>query len=491
MKKIFLIAALLLSPLLHAQDINSSSFDRFMHRSLGGGLHTVGMASNGAPIVAEPITGLTPGGGWVRAGQMSVGTHPDGLEIRGQAKVPVAPNVTVPVNVASRVSAASVIASMQRCMGNFPCFMALTAGSAAIGQWLEQSGIGVNPNATSENDAVTPHDFDTSNVCLSNCYYWIAPGFGGDVAASRYTQAYAACQAGAAQINLSIRSFTMNEDGKSADCVLSNGGRPVIYRDIPRQPDDVRYTKFDQYHAQRMAQLALPPDVLLPLLQAQFQNNTGIGIYPQKTGVTITGTTITPDSPLFTPNTNKTVTTETIKNPDGSTSIKETTKQTHYSIEAFGDGQVKVKPVTTTEVKVDGVVVPELGKIEDGNSNPDQDIETCGLPNTPACKINEEGTPEAQQDTHKKDVDDALVDLKRLSENPATFWPTFPEIRWDFALPTGCAAIAIPAFAPYLQVIDVCQFQPIFHDIMSAVWVLGGLFGAISIFWRSTFAKAA
>lgn len=487
MKKIFLIAALLLSPLLHAQDINSSSFDRFMHRSLGGGLHTVGMASNGTPIVAQPITGLTPGGGWVRAGQMSVGTHPDGLEIRGQAKVPVAPNVSVPVNVASRVSAASVIASMQRCMGNFACFMAVTAGSAAIGQWLEQSGIGLNPNPTSENDVVTPHDLDPSTVCVSSCYSWTIPGY---IWQSRFGSAYQACLAGVQSLNRTIRSFSQINDTQYS-CVDSLGGSAVVYRDAPRQPDDVRYTKFDQHHAERMAQLALPPNVLLPLLQAQHQSNTGIGIQPEKTGVTITGTTITPDSPVFTPETNKTITTETIKNPDGSTSTKETTKQTHYAIEPAGDGQVKVKPITTTEVKIDGVPVPEQGKTEDGKTNPEQDIETCGLPNTPACKINEEGTPEAQQDTHKQDVDNALSDLNRLASNPASFWPTLPEIRWDFALPTGCAAIAIPAFEPWLQEIDVCQFQPIFHDIMSAVWVLGGLFGAISIFWRSTFAKAA
>lgn len=478
MKKIFLIAALLVSPLLHAQDINSSSFDRFMHRSLGGGLHTVGMASNGTPIVAQPISGLTPGGGWVRAGQMSVGTHPDGLEIRGQTKVPVAPNVSVPVNVASRVSAASVIASMQRCMGNFACFMAVTAGSAAIGQWLEQSGIGVNPNPTSADDLF--FEGKKSDYCLENCFTYRF-----SVSSPIFNSFYEGCLY---QAN-NIGQVLVGTDGNYCVYKTMRATGPSKYQSRPA--DDVRYTKFDQFHAERMAQQAIPPNVLLPLLQAQHQNNTGIGIQPEKTGVTITGTSITSDSPVFTPDTNKVVTTETIKNPDGSTSTKETTKQTHYAIEAAGDGQVKVKPITTTEVKVDGVPVPELGKTEDGKTNPEQDIETCGLPNTPACKINEDGTPEAQQDTHKQDVDNALSDLNKLASNPASFWPTLPEIRWDFALPTGCAAIAIPAFEPWLQEIDVCQFQPIFHDIMSAVWVLGGLFGAISIFWRSTFAKAA
>ena len=55
-------------------------------------------------------------------------------------------------------------------------------------------------------------------------------------------------------------------------------------------------------------------------------------------------------------------------------------------------------------------------------------------------------------------------------------------------MPTACGVIPVPAFAPFLSEVDICQFQPVFHDLMSVVWVLGGLFGAISMFWRKTFA---
>jgi hypothetical protein len=61
----------------------------------------------------------------------------------------------------------------------------------------------------------------------------------------------------------------------------------------------------------------------------------------------------------------------------------------------------------------------------------------------------------------------------------------FPDINWAFELPTACGVIPTPAFAPAMESVDVCQFQPIFHDVMSVVWVLGGLFGAISLFMRN------
>ena len=495
MKKILVFAAFVLSSVAHAQDINASSFDRFMHKSLGGGLHTISMASNGTPIAAERISSLTPGGGWVNAGQMSVATHPDGLEVRGRAQIPVSPGTKIPVNVSSIVSRSSILASMQRCMGNLACFAAFNAGTAALGIWLENSGILVNPSPTSANDL-----FGLANdpsYCSINCYWWSSYSIPGQFPSpASLCTAYIAIK-GTPGTFAGIEMF--NPPTGFMCLVKPNNGGPNTginfagTRGSSRAPDSVNYTGFNNQHLSGISDKPIPNDILIPLLQAQYKagNESGYGAPAYSEGVKVQKTTVSAD-PVVTPaNGQKTITTEKIVNADGTTSTKETTKQTSYQVQPSDDGLVKVTPVTTTTVKIDGQEVPELGKTEQGKPIEQQDIETCGLPNTPPCKINEEGTPEAQQDTHKKDVDDALADLKRLSTNPATFWPTFPQIRWDFALPTGCAAISIPAFSPFLQEIDVCQFQPIFHDIMSAVWVLGGLFGAISIFWRSTFAKAA
>jgi len=109
----------------------------------------------------------------------------------------------------------------------------------------------------------------------------------------------------------------------------------------------------------------------------------------------------------------------------------------------------------------------------------------CGVSGTPPCavKVDETGVPNAT------DVNaDRLRDLEEqnadwieglVAANP------FPDINWAFELPTACGVIPTPAFAPAVDGIDVCQFQPMFHELMTVVWMLGGLFGAISLFMRN------
>lgn len=112
---------------------------------------------------------------------------------------------------------------------------------------------------------------------------------------------------------------------------------------------------------------------------------------------------------------------------------------------------------------------------------------TCGLPDTPACRIDETGVPDGsalKQDAAK----DSYDGLRDLIASPSTKLPQMPTLSWNFALPSGCAVIPLTAFEPYVKPIDICQFQPMFHSLMSVVWMLGGLFGAISFFFKSALA---
>lgn len=121
---------------------------------------------------------------------------------------------------------------------------------------------------------------------------------------------------------------------------------------------------------------------------------------------------------------------------------------------------------------------------------PAQDLITCGLPGKHKCLIDEQDTPtsttanEAPAPTPQADVDGAIQPIKDIiADVPGKLGP-FPDIVWNFQLPSACGRILLPEFAPYLTEIDICQFQPEFHNIMSTIWMLGGLFGAISLFWR-------
>ncbi|MCW5669980.1 MAG: hypothetical protein KIT86_09975 [Hydrogenophaga sp.] len=113
----------------------------------------------------------------------------------------------------------------------------------------------------------------------------------------------------------------------------------------------------------------------------------------------------------------------------------------------------------------------------------------CGAPPLPACavKVDETGTPaaadadsrfaQANTDLGKvqTDANDAFGDHRDIS---------LPGWSWTFSFPTGCTALVLPAFGD-LE-IDVCQFQPVIHDLMSLLWVIAGIWGLIDLFMRTT-----
>lgn len=131
--------------------------------------------------------------------------------------------------------------------------------------------------------------------------------------------------------------------------------------------------------------------------------------------------------------------------------------------------QESTKPATLPETKTETPI----------------EIETCGLPGKPMCAVDGAGAPTGEsldQDQGKKTLDP----IQEFLADPSSIIPDLPDINWAFALPASCAVIPITgALSDYMPSIDVCQFQPMFHDIMSMVWMLGGLFGAISLFMRS------
>jgi hypothetical protein len=118
-------------------------------------------------------------------------------------------------------------------------------------------------------------------------------------------------------------------------------------------------------------------------------------------------------------------------------------------------------------------------------TGPAQEFYTCGLPGKPPCKIDESGTPEDMTDVEAIAAPGTSGVKDFISGIPGTI---FPNIAWSFALPSNCGPLTIGAFSQWMEPIDICEFQPMFHDIMTMVWAIGGLFGAIGIFWRDQMA---
>lgn len=110
------------------------------------------------------------------------------------------------------------------------------------------------------------------------------------------------------------------------------------------------------------------------------------------------------------------------------------------------------------------------------------DVFGCGLPNTPPCKIDETGTPVPPEDKAEADVESVFRGLFDCISDPASCVPELPDINWSFSLPSYCGPIPTPAFAPVMATVDICGFQDVFHDLMSMLWVLAGIVGAVRLF---------
>jgi len=116
-----------------------------------------------------------------------------------------------------------------------------------------------------------------------------------------------------------------------------------------------------------------------------------------------------------------------------------------------------------------------------------QALVSCGLPDTAPCKIDETGTGDGSgsQTGNEAGVDGARDGHAGVIEGWGTNTDHAPEWTWTFALPATCSPIPLTAFAPFIESIDVCQFQPVIHDLMSLVWIAAAIFGCTAMVFRT------
>lgn len=113
----------------------------------------------------------------------------------------------------------------------------------------------------------------------------------------------------------------------------------------------------------------------------------------------------------------------------------------------------------------------------------------CGALPLPPCavKVDETGTP--AEGTAEGRFGQANTDLAKVQTDALGAFGdiediSLPSWTWTFQFPTGCTPLVLPAFDDFE--IDVCQFQPIIHDLMSVIWVIAGIWGLIALFRNAT-----
>jgi len=115
---------------------------------------------------------------------------------------------------------------------------------------------------------------------------------------------------------------------------------------------------------------------------------------------------------------------------------------------------------------------------------------TCGSGTLPPCtvKVDETGTPTSTGilGTGPGSVDQQAqtgIDGLRAKADEILESNHAPTWTWTFQLPTGCTPYNMPAFN---LSIDMCQYQPMIHSIMSILWLMATVAALVGMFFKAS-----
>lgn len=444
---------------------NSAAFDKFMDAATGVGKSTVGFGTGGVPLSSPGVPNLGTDGGMPKMQQSGEWRNPQGNR--------------VPVSGSARMNAAGVAGPLGR-------FAAKVLGPLAVGIALydlaKELGFSLGRDAAGNT---------TYGKESSNCDY--SGGGASYVTGNGTTTSYA----------------TWNDQ-------IQNYGKPtsvtwrVEYQEVrSKTPGGEQcqmlgrrvYTSvnFTEAWSSWASKPVLQTVTVTPQTNQDFVDaiaarsgwpaasavSQALADASAATGETlkVDPATVTVTGPATSPGTTST-STDAVKN--------ETTTTSTTNNHTYAGDTITTNVITTTNTvnNSTGATVTNITESHPAPAPQKVELETCGLPGKPACKLDETGTLADPKLDGVARAADAVKPMSDFARNPTQALPVLPSLVWSFALPSGCSPIAIAAFAPFLSAIDICKFRPMFHDLMGLVWVIGGLFGAISMFWRNTFSLA-
>lgn len=451
----------LLSGGVRAQAVTSAAhgFDTFMQQATGAGQSTVSFGTNGTPLASPGNGTLSMDGGLPKYSNSASWRNPQGNP--------------VPVSAFSRVPGPAAAAAVGRFLGKL--ITPLSYGMAAY-DLARELGFLPTPNADGvHTDWSKPAS--TPAGCGGPPYSpaYIADIISGNPAGGcygNYSGVYTVVDSIVNQGSQCLITFHCS-DGTHYGSLQ---GYAITGLTSPGTPATQQ-----QFLDAIAAKSGWPSTSSIALALDQAATSTGVTTKVDPSTTTVTGPATSPGTTTTTTDAvkNETTTSTTTNNHTYSGSTINTTTTTQTTTINNTTNSVVNNTTSTTAAPSPNAATPDPQP-------------TCGLPGNPECnvKVDELGTDVDPKLDATKAANDATKDASDLVKNPAAKVAAHPSLSWNFALPTACSRIELPAFAPFLTGIDICQFKPVFHDLMSIVWVLGGLFGAISMFWRNAYSLA-
>lgn len=123
-----------------------------------------------------------------------------------------------------------------------------------------------------------------------------------------------------------------------------------------------------------------------------------------------------------------------------------------------------------------------------GGGGSGEDIITCGLPDSPPCKIDETGTPTgADADTEAKAGITTEAGKLTTALEGVIAGTGAADRSWGFSIsfPSTCVPFNVGTSRWGFFAVDFCDFQDQAHDIMSLVWIASTIFLCIGMVFRA------
>ena len=455
MKKLLLLMALF-SGAAFAQPVAApNAFDRFMELSTGSGKQTIGFSSNGTPVLSPGVPTVTADGGLPRVDASGSIRNPSG-------------NLAA-VNATSRIPAAEVGKAVGRAALKIGSSLAFVGTGLALYDLAKELGFNLARNS---DGSLSVAQATPSGACdLTGGGISYSTGAGNTTPWPTFL-----AQAAPDSRYQCVQSFPQNESSCSPTVQCKFVGSSTIqYAPLTWATKALLVNPVTQPSTVQDLQNAVasksgwPVGSAVPRLIAE--DNPPVAQKIQTTDTIASGVATSAGTTTTTNNTtNNTTKTETTTHNHAYAGNTVTTTNNVSSVTIDNSTGAVTNSTTTTSTPPAPSPAPEPAI-------------TCGLPGTPACKLDETGTATTAGTTY--DATKTAIDTaKTASETAITGAASIAAPSWSFAfqLPTGCA--------PYVTgikgvVLNVCQYQPTIHGLLSAIWAAATAFAMIGMVGRT------
>jgi len=135
---------------------------------------------------------------------------------------------------------------------------------------------------------------------------------------------------------------------------------------------------------------------------------------------------------------------------------------------------------TQQEIATRTIVTSPTGQTISDTTQTQLQLQPQPQPGIQTVRIDEANVPRPVVNDAEQIADGIFSRINRCVSNLSDCIPALPNFSFAINFPTSCSVVSIPVMQHTFN-LDMCQYKPAIHNIMSMIWAFLGLFGAIRL----------